>query len=163
MQNFESILKYVGNLTSKNNMAYNILVWMIFTTSIVDPNTGNLQRIQFTGDPQTVFQTANYHASLYDKSNTCPVDSLVTFDPMMYTLTLSYNKTKYESDSVCSSLLNSSLVIDPFFEKYDIVLNNFDFIIDIRSFLVAVSVFNYYSINLIIEIFFMINCCILLN
>ena len=143
MQNFESILKNVGNRTSQNNMAYNILIWMIFTSSIVDQNTGNLQRIQFTGDPQTVFQTANYHASLYNKSNICPVKSFVKFDPMMYTLTLSYDKKLYEANSVCSSLLNSSLIIDPFFEKYDIELFNFDFIIDIRTFLVAVSVFNY--------------------
>ena len=143
MQNFESILKNVGNRTSQNNMAYNILVWMIFTSSIVDQNTGNLQRIQFTGDPQTVFQTANYHASLYNKSDTCTEKSFLKFDPMMYTLTLSYDKTTYEADPLCSSMLNSSLIIDPFFEAYDIDLYKFDIIIDIRTFLVAVSVFNH--------------------
>ena len=116
---------------------------MFWIAPYVDQNTGNLQRIQFTGDPRTVFQTANYHASLYNKSNTCPVKSFVKFDPMMYTLTLSYDKKLYEANSVCSSLLNSSLIIDPFFEEYDIDLIKFDFIIDIRTFLLAVSVFNY--------------------
>jgi len=134
-------LEYTGYLTSQNNLAFNILVWMFWIAPYVDQNTGNLQRIQFTGDPQTVFQTANYHASLYNKSDTCTEKSFVKFDPMMYTLTLSYGKTTYEADPLCSSMLNSSLIIDPFFEAYDIDLYKFDIIMDIRTFLLAVSVF----------------------
>ena len=119
---------------------------MFWIAPYVDLNTGNLQKIQFTGDPQTVFQTTNYRASLYDKSNTCPVKSFVKFDPMMYTLTLSYDKIKFDANTTCSSLLNSSLVIDPFVEEYDIDLIKFDIIMDIRTFLLAVSVVFYFNL-----------------
>jgi hypothetical protein len=141
---FNTSLHYYGELSSRQNLGLNVVLWMSLVRyySTADPLTsnfsstgrGNLQFMELTGDPAVIFKSRFTGVALSASSGFCEIPAVVNFDQANALFQASVSSSDYASDPICKSIV-SPFVFSDTIEKNP----HFNIELDSRSVAVAIA------------------------
>jgi hypothetical protein len=145
MNAYHDYLIYFGEKAKKQNLAYNILLWMGFTRfystdypGISDFSglaRGNLQYMQLTGDPIVIFNGRYTGLALGSHAGLCAIPSMTMYDEANGLFRSMINENVFMNETKCGD------VTSPFLFKTNLNVNPFFYItLDVHSFTVALAV-----------------------
>lgn len=131
---FEGSFKELGKKTEKNNLAYNLLVWISFIDfHTIDHHVP--QYMELSATPSAVFDKSFIYASSGNANSSCSVPGDSSFDSANSLLKVSYKYQDYRSSPECVTTLNPRST-----GHYSNRMTNFKFDLDVRSFSTAMAV-----------------------
>jgi hypothetical protein len=144
MDVYNSSLHYYGELSSRQNLGLNVVLWMSFvryystanplTTNFSSTGRGNLQYMELTGDPEVIFKSRFTGLAMSSVSGFCDLPAAVAFDQANAVFQASLSSDTYSSDPLCKS------VVSPFvFSDANTQNPSFNIELDTRSLATAIA------------------------
>jgi hypothetical protein len=104
---FQSLTNYISsNITANSDLVINILFW----TSYVARADSKSNRLHMNADPTIVFDREFISGGLTSINGDCNKLATTTYDKTNGKLIVEYSKTAFETDSICASILNPTLL-----------------------------------------------------
>jgi hypothetical protein len=142
---YHNYLIYFGQKAKKENLSYNILLWMGFTrfysteypgiSDFTGFARGNLQYMQLTGDPVVIFNARYSGLALGSHAGLCAIPSMTVYDEANGLFRSMINENVFMNETKCDD------VTSPFIFETNLNVNPFFAVtLDVRSFIVALAV-----------------------
>jgi hypothetical protein len=144
MNVYNSTLHYYGEVSSKQNLGLNVVLWMSlirfystadpFTSNFTSAGRGHLQYMELTGDPSVVFNSHFTGIAMSFSSGFCDLPAAVDFDPANAVFKASLSSDSYSSNPNCKS------IVSPFvFSDANAQNPHFNIQLDTRSLSIAIA------------------------
>ena len=105
----------VGAKQEQFNLAYNLLVWMHYSTQFTIGDS--VQLFGMSGDPADVFGLDYVFGGIANNQFLCDPNPVISYDITISTMTMSYDAETYNSDTSCTSV--ASMEELGYKEQYD--------------------------------------------